>query len=53
MLLITFNQISIDMILDYARSDRKYQFVFLTPLGTANINTDEDVKILKLHKAEA
>ena len=29
---------------------RKYQFVFLTPLGTENIDTDEDVKIIKLAK---
>ena len=45
-------KIAIDNILNYAKEDRKYQFVFLTPLGTANIDTSQDVKIVKLFKAK-
>ena len=39
--------------MNYATDDRKYQFLFLTPLGTANIDTSPDVKIVKLRKADA
>ena len=45
-------KIAIGNILNFARVGRKFQFVFLTPLGTANINTSEDVKIVKLYKAQ-
>ena len=38
--------------MNYAQDDRKYQFVFLTPLGTANIDTSQDVKIVKLFKTK-
>ena len=45
-------KIAIDNILNFARMTRKYQFVFLTPLGTENIDTSDDVKIIKLSKAK-
>ena len=34
----------------YATVDRKYQFVFLTPLNTDNIDVGDDLKIIKLRK---
>ena len=44
-------KIAIQNILNFARVGRKFQFVFLTPLGTENIDTDDgDVKIIKLSK---
>ena len=44
-------KIAISNILNFARRDRKFQFVFLTPLGTENIDTEDgDVKIIKLSK---
>ena len=44
-------KIAIGNILNFARVGRKFQFVFLTPLGTENIDTDDgDVKIIKLSK---
>jgi len=43
-------RIAIQNILNFARIGRKYQFVFLTPLGTDNIDTNDDVKIIKLSK---
>jgi len=46
-------KIAIDNIMNYATDDRKFQFLFLTPLGTANIDTSNDVKIIKLRKADA
>ena len=52
MFLMLCYQIAIDNILQFARGDRKFQFVFLTPLGTSNIETNEDVKIVKLFKAK-
>ena len=45
-------KIAIQNILNFARIGRKFQFVFLTPLGTANIETGEDVKIIKLSKIQ-
>ena len=44
-------KIAISNILNFARVGRKFQFVFLTPLGTENIDTEDgDVKIIKLSK---
>ena len=44
-------KIAISNILNFARIGRKFQFVFLTPLGTENIDVDDgDVKIIKLSK---
>ena len=45
-------KIAIQNILNFARIGRKFQFVFLTPLGTANIETGDDVKIIKLSKIQ-
>jgi len=45
-------RIAIQNILNFARMGRKYQFVFLTPLGTDNIDTNDDVKIIKLSKIQ-
>ena len=45
-------RIAIQNILNFARIGRKYQFVFLTPLGTDNIDTNDDVKIIKLSKIQ-
>jgi len=43
-------RISLENIINYARDDRKYQFIFLTPLNTDNIEVGEDLKIIKLAK---
>ena len=44
-------KIAISNILNFARRDRKFQFIFLTPLGTENIDTEDgDIKIIKLSK---
>jgi len=43
-------RISVSNIINYARDDRKNQFVFLTPLDTANIQVNDDLKIIKLKK---
>ena len=44
-------KIAISNILNFARMGRKFQFIFLTPLGTENIdNEDGDVRIIKLSK---
>ena len=44
-------KIAITNILNFARMGRKFQFIFLTPLGTENIdNEDGDVRIIKLSK---
>jgi len=43
-------QISLKNIVNYAKSDREYQFIFLTPLSTDNIDLSSDIKIIKLAK---
>jgi len=44
-------RISMDNIINYGRDDRKYQFIFLTPLNTDSIDIENnDVKIIKLFK---
>ena len=43
-------KISLKNIINYASSDRKFQFIFLTPLNTDNINISSDIKIIKLAK---
>ena len=44
-------KIAIHNILNFARISRKDQFIFLTPLGTDNIdNEGDDIKIIKLSK---
>ena len=44
-------KIAISNILNFARMERKDQFIFLTPLGTDNIDTDkDDIRIIKLKK---
>jgi len=44
-------RISLKLITDYATVDRKYQFVFLTPLNTDNLDEcGADLKIIKLRK---
>jgi len=43
-------RISLENIINYAKSDRKYQFIFLTPLNTDNIDISSDIKIIKLAK---
>ena len=43
-------RISLTNIIDYASNDRKYQFIFLTPLNTDNIDVGDDLKIVKLSK---
>jgi len=43
-------RISLQNIIKYARDDRKYQFIFLTPLNTDNIEVGPDLKIIKLAK---
>lgn len=44
-------KIALDNIINYATSDRKFQFIFLTPLNTDSIQGNiNDVHILKLRK---
>jgi len=43
-------RISLVNIINYAQSDRKFQFIFLTPLNTDNIGISSDIKIIKLAK---
>jgi len=43
-------RISLDNIIRNARDDRKYQFIFLTPLNTDGIEVGDDCKITKLSK---
>merc|ERR1719154_66390 len=43
-------KIAISNILNFARLYRKDQFIFLTPLGTDNIDRRDDVKIIQLEK---
>ena len=43
-------KISLENIINYASSDRKFQFIFLTPLNTDNIDISSDIKIIKLAK---
>ena len=43
-------RISLTNIINYASNDRKYQFIFLTPLNTDNIDVGDDLKIVKLSK---
>ena len=43
---------AINNILNFARKGKKCQFVFQTPLGTDNIETNDDVKIIKLSKIQ-
>jgi len=43
-------RISLQNIINYASDDRKYQFIFLTPLNTDNIGIGNDIKIIKLAK---
>ena len=43
-------RISLVNIINYAKSDRKFQFIFLTPLNTDNIGISSDIKIIKLAK---
>jgi hypothetical protein len=42
--------VSLKNIINYASDDRKYQFIFLTPLNTDNIEVGDDLKIIKLSK---
>lgn len=46
-------RVSLENIINYAKTDRKYQFVFLTPLNTDNIQVGQDLKIIKLAKRAA
>jgi len=46
-------RISLENIINYASADRKYQFIFLTPLNTDNIEISSDIKIIKLAKRSA
>lgn len=46
-------RISLDNIISNARTDRKYQFIFLTPLNTDGIEVGDDCKITKLSKRRA
>eukprot|EP00092_Neocalanus_flemingeri_P032878 GFUD01035757.1.p1 GENE.GFUD01035757.1~~GFUD01035757.1.p1 ORF type:complete len:1072 (-),score=401.60 GFUD01035757.1:161-3376(-) len=43
-------RVSLDNIINYASDDRKFQFIFLTPLNTDNIGISNDLKIIKLYK---
>jgi len=43
-------RVSLTNIINYAKTDRKYQFIFLTPLNTDNIDVGADLKIIKLAK---
>ena len=43
-------RISVQNIINYAREDRRNQFIFLTPLNTDNIEVNNDLKIIKLSK---
>ena len=43
-------RISLTNIINYASGDRKYQFIFLTPLNTDNLGIGNDLKIIKLAK---
>jgi len=43
-------RISLENIINYASEDRKFQFIFLTPLNIDNINVSSDIKIIKLAK---
>ena len=45
-------RVALNNIIDYARDDRKNQFIFLTPLNTSNIDVGEDLKIIKLTKLQ-
>lgn len=46
-------RISVQNIINYAREDRRNQFMFLTPLDTNNIEINSDVKIIKLQKLKS
>ena len=46
-------RVSLTNIINYARDDRKNQFIFLTPLNTSNIAVGEDIKIIKLSKLQS
>jgi len=46
-------RVSLENIINYASDDRKYQFIFLTPLNTDNIGITNDLKIIKLSKRVA
>ena len=43
-------KIAIQNIVNFAKTDRKNQFIFLTPLSTDNIAVDDDLKIIQLQK---
>jgi structural maintenance of chromosomes protein 6 len=46
-------RVSLNNIINYAREDRKNQFIFLTPLNTSNIAVGEDIRIIKLTKLQS
>lgn len=41
---------SVEMMLDYARNKRQFQYLFLTPLDTNNIKGADDVKVQRIMK---
>lgn len=43
-------RVSLDQIILYARDKKNFQYVFLTPLNTDNVDVGSDLSIVKLQK---
>ena len=43
-------RIALDQIISYARESKNFQYIFLTPLNTSNIQTGKELSIVRLEK---